>query len=488
MADTKISELTSGGQALSTDETVIVRAGENYKVALGNLNTLVVGNLVVSTGLTFNGNLSVGNIAATTGTFTNVAGTLTTAAQTNITSIGTLSALAVTGNVSAGNVSGTSLSGTLETAAQPNVTSVGTLSALTVTGNVSAGNVSGTDVSGTTGTFTTVSGTLTTAAQTNITSLGNLTSLTLAGNVSGTEGVFTGNITAANFIGNVSVSATANEVVIGSGSGITSSSDFTWDSANGTLWINTADGSNVSVEANTALASANIAIFGATGNVTGGGTGASVTIKAGQGTGGSSSAGGHLILAAGDVITADQGIGGSVTINAGEGWFGNGGNITLTSGSGNAGPGPAKGGNIAIITGAGSGTGDQGGDFTVTTGNGSGSSHGGDITFTTGVIGTGSGGDFTVTLGAGGHFVASATNSYVQLSATGSGSSGVYLGSGNNIDETRTDDLVWIPVANGAPNSSPSGSVANLVAMVYDQVNNTISVYSGGSWRSVTLT
>ena len=47
---------------------------------------------------------------------------------------------------------------TLTTAAQPNITSVGTLTGLTVSGNIA--------------------GTLTTAAQTNITSLGTLTALT----------------------------------------------------------------------------------------------------------------------------------------------------------------------------------------------------------------------------------------------------------------------------------------------------------------------
>jgi hypothetical protein len=75
-------------------------------------------------------------------------GTLTTNAQPNITSVGTLSSLAVTGNVTAGNVTGANLvsanfvTGTLTTNAQPNITSIGTLSSLTTTGNaVIGGNV-----------------------------------------------------------------------------------------------------------------------------------------------------------------------------------------------------------------------------------------------------------------------------------------------------------------------------------------------------------
>jgi hypothetical protein len=131
-----------------------------------------------------------------------------------------LTSLAVTGNVTTGNVSGTTVSGTtgtftsvagtLTTAAQPNVTSVGTLSSLAVTGNVAAGNVSGTTVSGTTGSFTSVAGTLTTAAQPNVTSVGTLTSLAVTGNVAG------GNITTAGQVvatGNIS----GNNAIIANG-------------------------------------------------------------------------------------------------------------------------------------------------------------------------------------------------------------------------------------------------------------------------------
>jgi len=56
--------------------------------------------------------------------------TLTTAAQPNITSVGTLTGLTVSGNIA----------GTLTTAAQTNITSVGTLSSLAVTGTVTGGN------------------------------------------------------------------------------------------------------------------------------------------------------------------------------------------------------------------------------------------------------------------------------------------------------------------------------------------------------------
>jgi hypothetical protein len=97
-------------------------------------------------------------------------GTLSTAAQTNITSVGTLSSLVIADGATIGsasdtnsitissagvvtldqipvfsagiNVSGGSIAGTLSTAAQTNITSVGTLSALAVSGTSTlAGNV-----------------------------------------------------------------------------------------------------------------------------------------------------------------------------------------------------------------------------------------------------------------------------------------------------------------------------------------------------------
>ena len=59
----------------------------------------VTGSLTASTTLSVTGNANVGNIGASRGVFTNIVGTLETAAQTNITSVGTLSALTVSGNL-----------------------------------------------------------------------------------------------------------------------------------------------------------------------------------------------------------------------------------------------------------------------------------------------------------------------------------------------------------------------------------------------------
>ena len=172
--------VTTGGVVTATGNVTggnLVTAGAlavTGNVSGGNVTTggvvtatgnVTGGNLVTAGALAVTGNANVGNVGAAAGVFTanisslnanlgNVAsanfltGTLTTAAQPNITSTGTLTSLAVTGNVTAGNVyanSGTIgaslLTGTLTTAAQPNVTSVGTLTSLGVNGTITGVNV-----------------------------------------------------------------------------------------------------------------------------------------------------------------------------------------------------------------------------------------------------------------------------------------------------------------------------------------------------------
>jgi hypothetical protein len=139
---------------------------------------------------------NAGTITATT-----LTGTLSTAAQPNITSIGSLTTLNAT------TVNATNLAGTLTTAAQPNITAVGTLTGLNVsnlkllTNTISTTNVNGNLILAPDGTgvvqlskalnansqnitnvatitATSVAGTLTTAAQPNITSLGTISTLT----------------------------------------------------------------------------------------------------------------------------------------------------------------------------------------------------------------------------------------------------------------------------------------------------------------------
>ena len=111
-------------------------AAANYAFGSNTAYSVNVANGALSA-TTFVGNLSGQATSATT------AGTVTTAAQPNITSVGTLTGLGVNGTLTAVNITANSglITGTLATNAQPNITSVGTLTSLAITGNVSPGGI-----------------------------------------------------------------------------------------------------------------------------------------------------------------------------------------------------------------------------------------------------------------------------------------------------------------------------------------------------------
>jgi hypothetical protein len=200
-----------------------------------NITTVgTLGNLSVT------GNIDAGNIISNiTGNVIGSATTVTASAQPNITSLGILTALDVTGNVGAGNVSGTYLTGTLLTQAQPYITSTGILTALDVTGNVGAGNVSGTYLTGTLLTSaqpnittlsgvtsigasgsTVLTGTLATNAQPNVTSLGTLISLDVTGNVGA------GNVSGTYLTGTLLTASQTNVTSLGTLSALTVSGNI----------------------------------------------------------------------------------------------------------------------------------------------------------------------------------------------------------------------------------------------------------------------
>ena len=199
-----------------TDFTLPTSRANQY-LKFDSSGDIVVADSFEGSTITTSGNVSVGGNLAVTGALSlaslsvsgNISGTLTTVAQPNVTSLGTLSSLTVdninlngntivsdTGTLAIddnttvnGSLTATTLGGTLSTAAQPNITSTGTLTALTVD-NI---NLNGNTIVSSTGTLaiddnttvngsltaTTLAGTLSTAAQTNVTSLGTLTALTV---------------------------------------------------------------------------------------------------------------------------------------------------------------------------------------------------------------------------------------------------------------------------------------------------------------------
>jgi len=278
----------------------------------GNAN---IGNIGATSGIFTNvsGNGSTlssitgGNVTGQVGNAL-VAGTVYTNAQPNITSVGTLTTLSVSGNATVGNIIASSgggggnitganlvsanfFTGTLTTAAQPNITSTGTLASLSVTGNANIGNIgtgglitatgnlnagniiTGGIVSATgNGSFGNVNGgnlitanyttaVITTGAQPNITSIGTLTSLSVSG---------TSNLGA---VGNVTITGGTNGYVLstnGSGtlSWVAQSSGGGASISNGTSNVNIAtSGGNVTTSVN---GNANILVVTGTGaNVNG---------------------------------------------------------------------------------------------------------------------------------------------------------------------------------------------------------------------------
>jgi len=209
----------------------------NISAIGGNTQILFNNNSLVgaSSNLTFNGTLLtvLGNIQTTNATLGNLAtsnyfaGTLTTAAQPNITSTGTLTSLAVTGNITSGNAR----LGNLVTANFFNGDGylLSNISGTNITGESANANYSTYSGIADLANVATVALNITQNAQSNITSIGTLTSLTVSGvlsgnvitadgditsdttisannfsvinDITGAKNISTGNITATQFIG-----------------------------------------------------------------------------------------------------------------------------------------------------------------------------------------------------------------------------------------------------------------------------------------------
>lgn len=245
----------------TTAGTVTTNAQPNI-TSVGTLSSLAVsgnisaGNVTVSgrftgdaTGLTA---IPGGNVTGVvpSATAATTAGTVTTAAQPNITSVGTLIALNVTGNANAGNVgatnfvgSGASLTnlnaGNLASGTVPSARLSGTYN-INISGSAATASSATTAQSAQTADFATSAGnatnattavragTVTTNAQPNITSVGTLTSLTVSGAIAAS-----GNVTGSN------ISATGT--ITRGGSNVIAISDFT-TGPSGTGWTRLPNG------------------------------------------------------------------------------------------------------------------------------------------------------------------------------------------------------------------------------------------------------
>jgi hypothetical protein len=324
----------TGTVALATSATTAATVTTASQPNITSLGTL--------TSLTVTANVSGGNI--TTGGEVSATANITGG---NLITGGIVSA---TGNITGGNISGTNLTGTLTTASQPNITSLGTLSLLTATGNITGGNLITGGLISATGniiggnvTATNLTGTLTTASQPNITSVGNLSSLTVTGNTTSGNLITSGLISAAGnlTVGNITTTI-ANVTTFNSAQGGNVSGTLVATSANAQFFNQTNGAGYVTVAG----------YLSAAGNITGGNllTGGSIS-STGNITGGNISA----TLITGTLTTASQpnitnvGTLGSLAVTANI----TGGNV-LTVGRVSA-TGNVNGGNIisgALVQGA----------------------------------------------------------------------------------------------------------------------------------------
>lgn len=161
-------------------------------------NIVKVLSLDATYGANFIGNINVtgninGNVSGTNLTATLITGTLTTNAQPNITSVGTLTSLNVSGNANVGNL------GTARVIATGNISATQLISNIT-TGVAPIVVTSTTQVANLNAATAGTAGTVTTNAQPNITSVGTLTSLSVTGNITGSNINANNNVVVGNTI------------------------------------------------------------------------------------------------------------------------------------------------------------------------------------------------------------------------------------------------------------------------------------------------
>ena len=290
------------GSFVGTVDATVGAAGANTQIQFND-----AGNIGANAQFTYNkstdtlsvGNISVGSVSATGDVSADtLTGTLTTASQPNITSVGTLGTLSVTGTATVGNVSttgtvdagflkgdgyqignitGANVTGQVANAGwadnATNAQYAYSVNGANVSGDVSGANhanvadvaysVDGGNVQGQVGNAL-IAGTVYTNAQPNITSVGTLTSLSVTGNVT-TGGILTDNYYYANgaAVDFQTAAGNAGEIQFKSSAGddLAASANFKFNSSTNVLTVT----GNVSVS--DSLSAANVTATKLTGTL-----------------------------------------------------------------------------------------------------------------------------------------------------------------------------------------------------------------------------
>ena len=416
VANLKISG-GSSGYVLSTDGAsnlswVAQSGGSAASISNGTSNV----NIPASSGNVNISSAGNANVVVITGAGMNVAGTIN--GTGNITGANLIAGAGSGGNITGANlVSANYFTGTLTTAAQPNITSLGTLTGLTSTGtanftgasNVSLGAIGNVKITGGSASqylqtdgagnlsFVTISASATSisngnsnvnipAANGNVTisAVGNANILVVTGtgaNITGT-GNFSSNLSAANFVGtlangnsnitmvsnaNVAIAVTgANRLVVtstganitgtGNFSGNLSAANFIGTLANGNSNITMVSNANVAIAvtgANRLVVTSTGANITGTANISGNANVGNLGFGTGEVTGTGNITGGNIIgiIAAGsNTITTTGNITGGNLL----GPHANGNsNVNIPAANGNVNISAVGNANVVVITGTG---------------------------------------------------------------------------------------------------------------------------------------
>ena len=336
---------------------VIGNAAGIFNSGITDINLGLVANVVVgsTTGnVTIQGNLIANNNVTVTGTVSGnlLTGTLTTQAQPNITSTGTLASLSVTGNVTSGNVSTTgnvdsgnlnssflSITGNITSgniSASGNINSANLNSSfLGVTGNINSGNISASgniDSGNLNGSFLSITGNINSG---NLSASGNINSANLNSSfLSVTGNINSGNLSASGNVNSSNINASFLSITGNINSGNISASGNI-SSGNLSVTANVSSG-NISATGNINSANLNSSFLSITGNINSGNLSASGNVN-------SSNVNASFLSITGNIISGNLSASGNVDASNFNGSF-----LSITGNiiSGNISSGNATFGNI----------------------------------------------------------------------------------------------------------------------------------------------